>query len=140
MKKKKIYVAVALIMGALAVFNVKTVLEVNHDYDLVMASIDALSETSGDETGDGETGATIMEEKECHQKNGYWKMALVSAASGVEQVTITVTGEASAFGFTIKGSYTKGKKYPIVWERWDCIPTDANNCCLSDQQGIRLKG
>lgn len=139
MKKKKIYVAVALIMGALAVFNVKTVLEVNHDYDLVMASIDALSETSGDETGDGETGATIKGEDKCHENNGYWNMALVCASSGIEQVTITVTGEASVLGVTVKGSYTKGKKYSIMWERWECVAS-SQNCCLSDKQGLKVLG
>lgn len=49
MKKKMIYVVAALMISAVAVFNVITVLEANHVYDLTMTSIDALSEN-----GDGE--------------------------------------------------------------------------------------
>lgn len=71
MKKKMIYVVAALVLGAVTVFNVKTVLEANHVYDLTMTSIDALSENSdgesgesGGSTGDGEsdTGANITDE------------------------------------------------------------------------------
>lgn len=93
MKKKMIYVVAALVLGAVTVFNVKTVLEANHVYDLTMTSIDALSENSdgesgesGGSTGDGEsdTGANITDERECHNKNGYWNMALICTDSGIE--------------------------------------------------------
>lgn len=52
MKKKMIYVVAALVLGAVTVFNVKTVLEANHVYDLTMTSIDALSENSDGESGE----------------------------------------------------------------------------------------
>lgn len=96
-----IYVVAALVLGAVTVFNVKTVLEANHVYDLTMTSIDALSENSdgesgesGGSTGDGEsdTGANITDERECHNKNGYWNMALICTDSGIEKLTCERTG------------------------------------------------
>lgn len=53
MKKKMVYVAAALIIGAVTVFNVKTVLDANRNYDLAMTSIDALSEDGEGEGGNG---------------------------------------------------------------------------------------
>ena len=55
-----IYVVAALVLGAVTVFNVKTVLEANHVYDLTMTSIDALSENSDGESGES-GGSTEME-------------------------------------------------------------------------------
>lgn len=110
MKKKMIYVVAALVLGAVTVFNVKTVLEANHVYDLTMTSIDALSENSdgesgesGGSTGDGEsdTGANITDERECHNKNGYWNMALICTDSGIEKLTCERTGELTLWGFTV---------------------------------------
>ena len=39
MKKKMIYVVAALVLGAVTVFNVKTVLEANHVYVLTMEKV-----------------------------------------------------------------------------------------------------
>ena len=129
MKKKMIYVVAALVLGAVTVFNVKTVLEANHVYDLTMTSIDALSENS-----DGESG-----ERECHNKNGYWNMALICTDSGIEKLTCERTGELTLWGFTVfKVSYKKGEKYELAWERWACT-TSTGNCCLSDKQGLRVR-
>lgn len=55
MKKKMIYVAAALVLGAVTVFNVKTVLDANRTYDLTMTSIDALSENGGGGNESGES-------------------------------------------------------------------------------------
>lgn len=147
MKKKMIYVVAVLVLGAVTVFNVKTVLEANHVYDLTMTSIDALSENSdgesgesGGSTGDGEsnTGADITKESECHKRNGYWNMALQCADSGLETVTCERSGELTIWGFTIfKINYKKGKEYKVAWSRWACV-TSAGNCCLSDKQGLRI--
>lgn len=134
MKKKMIYVVAALMISAVAVFNVITVLEANHVYDLTMTSIDALSEN-----GDGETGATITNDEECHKKNGYWNMALVCTGSGVEKQTCEKAGELTVWGFTLfKGSYKKGEEYKVSWSRWSCT-TSTGNCCLSDKQGLRIE-
>ena len=148
MKKKMIYVVAALVLGAVTVFNVKTVLEANHVYDLTKTSIDALSENSdgesgesGGSTGDGEsdTGANITDERECHNKNGYWNMALICTDSGIEKLTCERTGELTLWGFTVfKVSYKKGEKYELAWERWACT-TSTGNCCLSDKQGLRVR-
>ena len=51
MKKKMIYVVAALVLGAVTVFNVKTVLEANLVYDLSMTYIDAPSVNSDGESG-----------------------------------------------------------------------------------------
>ena len=82
MKKKMIYVVAALVLGAVTVFNVKTVLEANSLYDLTQTSIAALSydgesveggESSGggesDEGGESDSGANITDGKECHNKS-----------------------------------------------------------------------
>lgn len=50
MKKKVIYVVATLVVVVAVAFNVKTVLDSNHAYDLTMASIDALSESGGQES------------------------------------------------------------------------------------------
>lgn len=55
MKKKMLFVVAALIIGAVTVFNVKTVLDANRTYDLAMTSIDALSEDGEGENGDQES-------------------------------------------------------------------------------------
>ena len=60
MKKKMIYVVAALVLGAVTVFNVKTVLEANHVYDLTMTSIDALSENSDGESGESGGSNSII--------------------------------------------------------------------------------
>lgn len=140
MKKKMIYVAAALIIGAATVFNVKTVLDANRNYDLAMTSIDALSEDGEGESGGGgesDTGANIKEESKCHDRNGYWNMALVSDSGGVITQNCTVSGEISILGVTIKGSYEKGKPYSFSWSNWKCTLSNGN-CCLSDKQGIRI--
>ena len=136
MKKKMIDVVAALVLGAVTVFNVKTVLEANHVYDLTMTSIDALSENSD---GESDTGANITDERECHNKNGYWNMALICTDSGIEKLTCERTGELTLWGFTVfKVSYKKGEKYELAWERWACT-TSTGNCCLSDKQGLRVR-
>lgn len=140
MKKKMVYVAAALIIGAVTVFNVKTALDANRNYDLAMTSIDALSEDGEGESGEGgesDTGANINDESKCHDRNGYWNMALVSDGGGVETQKCTVSGEISILGVTIKGSYEKGKPYKFYWSNWKCIISNGN-CCLSDKQGIRI--
>ena len=40
-------------------------------------------------------------------------MATVAEDSGFETVTCEISGEVSAFGITIKGSYKKGNRYSI---------------------------
>lgn len=141
MKKKMVYVAAALIIGAVTVFNVKTVLDANRNYDLAITSIDALSENGEGESGGGgesDTGANIKNENDCHDKNGYWNMALQCAGSGITTQVCEKSGEITVWGVTIfKYSYKKGKSYDIAWERWACI-TSQGNCCLSDKQGLRI--
>lgn len=134
MKKEMIYVVAALMISVVAVFNVITVLEANHVYDLTMTSIDALSEN-----GDGETGATITNEEECHKKNGYWNTMLRSVDGKVETVTCDFEGKLVVLGVTLLDiKFKKGKPYQIAWERMSC-ENSVGNCCLSDQQGIRVK-
>lgn len=143
MKKKMVYVVAALIIGAVTVFNVKTVLDANRTYDLAMTSIDALSEDGEGDGGNGggggesDTGAHIKDEDECHNKNGYWNMALVSDSGGVITQKCTISGEISILGITIKGSYQKGENYHFSWANWKCVASNGN-CCLSDKQGIRI--
>lgn len=142
MKKKMVYVAAALIIGAVTVFNVKTVLDANRNYDLAITSIDALSEDGEGESdggGESDTGANIKDESECHNKNGYWNMALQCAASGTTTQVCEKSGEITVWGITIlKYSYKNGESYDIPWERWACI-TSQGNCCLSEKQGLRIK-
>lgn len=64
MKKKMVYVAAALIIGAVTVFNVKTVLDANRNYDLAMTSIDALSEDGEGESGESGGGSGDQESNE----------------------------------------------------------------------------
>lgn len=154
MKKKMIYVVATLMLVAVSVVNVKTVLDANRSYDLTMTSIDALSENGdgeggggdgsgendggGGNNGESDTGANITDAKKCHDKNGYWNMALVSDTGGVITETCTKSGEISVLGITIKGSYQKGNSYSFSWSNWKCV-SSTGNCCLSDQQGIRIK-
>lgn len=56
MKKKVIYVVATLVVVVAVAFNVKTVLDSNHAYDLTMASIDALSENGGQESNNEGSG------------------------------------------------------------------------------------
>lgn len=56
MKKKVIYVVTTIVVVVAVAFNVKKVLESNHDYDLTMASIDALSESGGQESNNEGSG------------------------------------------------------------------------------------
>lgn len=139
MKKNLLYVTFVLTLCVVAVLNVKVVQTANKSYDLSMASIEAISNGDNGENGDGETGgANITSSEKCHEQGGYWNMALTCAGGGVESVSCGVTGEISLFGVTVKGSYTKGKAYPIAWERWSCV-TSTENCCVSSGQGVKIK-
>lgn len=155
MKKKMIYVVATLMLVAVSVVNVKTVLDANRSYDLTMTSIDALSENGdgeggggdgsgendggGGNNGESDTGANITDAKKCHDKNGYWDMALQCTDSGFVKETCTTSGQLTVWGITIFNySYSKGKEYEVAWERWACI-SSTGNCCLSDKQGLRIK-
>jgi len=73
------------------------------------------------------------ERLKCIEKGGNWNMASVCEDSGIEQVTCNISGEISAFGITIKGSYQQGKKYYIPWARYKCTQS-LGNCCK--KQGL----
>ena len=149
MKKKMIYVVAALVLGAVTVFNVKTVLEANSLYDLTQTSIAALSydgesveggESSGggesDEGGESDSGANITDGKECHNKGGDWNVLLKPTGSGIEQVSCERSGELACLGFTLyKYTFHKGKTYIIKWERRTC-ESNPGSCCIRDKQGL----
>lgn len=44
-----------------------------------------------------------------------------------------ISGQISAFGVTISGSYKRGKKYSIAWARYTCA-NSPGNCCV--KQGL----
>lgn len=73
------------------------------------------------------------ERASCIASGGNWNMASVCEDAGLQEVICTVSGEASAFGVTIRGSYTKGKAYYIPWARYKCVESKGN-CCK--KQGL----
>ena len=60
-------------------------------------------------------------------------MASLCVDSGFETVECEISGQISAFGITISGSYKRGKKYSIAWARYTCTPS-SRNCCV--KQGL----
>jgi hypothetical protein len=86
-----------------------------------------------------ETGAGITTQSECQSKGGYWNMALICDGEGVNSLRCEIEGEPSIAGFTVKGSYKKGKTYNVTWERWSCT-TSTSNCCIASSQGVRIVG
>lgn len=94
---------------------------------LLLQNIEALTENTT------EDALRIQMMQECHAKGGNWDMATIADDSGFETVTCEVSGEVSAFGITIKGSYKKGESYSIAWVRYKCV-SSPNNCCV--KQGL----
>jgi hypothetical protein len=85
-----------------------------------------------------ETGAGIATQSECRFYQGYWNMALVCDAGGVNTFQCIVDRELTILGVTVKGNYAKGTTYyNVVWERWTCI-SSAGNCCIASSQGVRV--
>lgn len=144
MKKKMVYVAAALIIGAVTVFNVKTVLDANRNYDLAITSIDALSEDGEGESdggGESDTGAKAKDINECRKINGYWDMALLYDGGGITKVDCKKEGEIKVWGKSIISfKYNKGEQYNIAWENWSCKDKPGSGaCCRSDKQGMRIR-
>lgn len=140
--RNSILIAVLFVVAAV---NVKVVLDMNHSYDLSMVSIETLSDIDPEHGGGGsaditgpEMGAGISNASDCHKAFGYWDMALICDGSGIETTQCQIDGEITLFGFTVSGSYKKGKPYKIAWERWACRSA-TGNCCMADQQGLRVK-
>lgn len=95
--------------------------------DLLLRNVEVLS---GTESKDGET---FSSKELCIAMGGNWNEASHCTASGFEDSTCTISGEISLFGVTLKGSYSKGKKYKIAWDRYSCSES-AGNCCT--KQGL----
>lgn len=74
-----------------------------------------------------------QERTKCLEEGGFWNMASVCADAKIEMVTCTISGEITLFGVTLKGSYTKGRKYSIPWARYTCT-SSIGNCCK--KQGL----
>lgn len=68
------------------------------------------------------------ERSKCISEEGNWNMASVCQDSGIERFSCSVSGEISAFGITLKGSYEKGESYNIPWARYTCTAS-SGNCC-----------
>lgn len=134
MQKKIIFGAFCLAVAGMSVVSInyfcnKKVLV----SELTLQNVEALSQD--------DTSLSVEEQQRrslCYSKNGYWDMASVCEDGKVEYVTCTYSGELVIAGFTvIKGSYQKGKRYPIAWARYKCV-TSKGNCCT--EQGIYVDG
>ena len=101
----------------------------SHAYEtssLLMQNVEALAQEGTDEP-------YPAEREKCITEGGNWNMASVCKQSGFESVVCKISGEVSFMGFSIKGSYEKGKKYSIPWARYECTES-AGNCCK--KQGL----
>jgi hypothetical protein len=106
--------------------------QIDSDYsDVMLKNIEALSTDEAPPTGAG------LPQDECSDQQGYWNMALVSSGAGVNSVQCEVDGSISIFGITIIGSYKRGQPYNVSWDNWTCV-TSNGNCCLANNQGVRV--
>lgn len=124
MKKKLIFAAGAMVIAAAvsAAFCLNFG-QTRHD-DLFEQNLDALAR--------GENDANLREE-ECYEQGGNYNMASICVDSGFETVECEISGQISAVGVTISGSYKRGKKYSIAWARYTCTHI-SGNCCV--KQGL----
>ena len=66
-------------------------------------------------------------------------MYLKCADAGIEKVECKENGKLTILGIPLYDySYVSGEVYSIGWERWACETSDGN-CCIENQQGLRIK-
>ena len=125
MRKKNLLLSCVVVF--IATLFIKTKLfpsKLHEENSLLILNVEALSQTEE---------PYPEERKKCIEEGGNWNMSSVCVASGFEHVTCKLSGEIILFGVTIKGSYEKGKKYPIAWARYECKDS-SGNCCK--KQGL----
>ena len=132
-------------LSVIAAINVR--LNLNSDKSLsglALENLNVLAYAEGG-TGGGSTnpfegvgGSIASTQEECFQKGGYWNELLANEDGGVTQQTCTVSGEITFLGTSIKGSYTKGNSYTLVWARFACRRSDGN-CCDGSRQGVHIR-
>ena len=124
MKKIKILLAVAF-MGMLSygTYSAYDSMSSNTSNQLLLENVEALA------SGEGIPASYA----DCLAKGGNWNMASVCAEGGFYDSECTVSGEISAFGIILKGSYTKGNSYHIPYARYNCV-NSSGNCCI--KQGL----
>lgn len=135
MKTKSFLIAVSvLLVAAAATINVYVA---NNSTKSALNNVSLLTLEALTAAEKYPSGADITNPAECSQRSGYWGTYMKCIAGGIEQVTCTVSGKLTFGVITIEGSFTKGSKYPIAWERYGC-ETLQNSCCISASQGVRI--
>lgn len=95
---------------------------------LLIYNVEALSQSP--ESLEGESA--------CRLEGGIWDHYSTCEDGGIITTSCTTSGEITAFGVTLKGSYQSGCTYYLAWARYSCEHKQDGYCCT--EQGIYVNG